>query len=137
VSGQTTEVDLRRRTGRASRLILGLVILAMAFVVGGCAGGTGSESASSRPVATTSVDLPPSYRFAPADISVAPGATVTWTNHDNFTHSVAFVDGGLPSAPMVMKPGETATFTFATAATFHYQCSFHPQNMKGTVVVEP
>jgi plastocyanin len=130
-------VDVRRRAGGATALTLGGLTLLMALAFGGCAGATGNDSASNGPIATTSVDLPPSYRFVPADISVAPGATVTWRNHDNFTHSVAFLDGGLPSAPMVMKPGETATFTFSSAGTFHYQCSFHPQNMKGAVVVTP
>ena len=33
-----------------------------------------------------SVDLPKSYKFAPAAITVTAGTTVTWTNDDNFTH---------------------------------------------------
>jgi plastocyanin len=88
-------------------------------------------------VATTSVDLPASYRFAPASIVVAKGTTVTWTNDDHFTHSVQFLDGGLSTDPLVMEPGQTATFTFDRAGTFSYQCHFHPQNMKGTVTVSP
>jgi hypothetical protein len=43
---------------------------------------------ASQPVRTSQLDLPPSYQFAPASIEVAPGITITWTNHDNFTHSV-------------------------------------------------
>lgn len=121
----TPVTGLRGRLGRGA---IALIVLAAV----GCGSG-GSTTGS--PVATAQVDLPPSYRFVPADISVAAGTTVTWTNHDNFTHSVAFLDGGLPGDPHVMKPGETATFTFATAGTFHYQCSFHPQNMKGSVIV--
>ena len=125
--------------GRNARLakVVGrrAVVAALALALAGCSGSGGAGSGASGPVATTAVDLPPSYRFAPPDISVAAGATVTWTNHDNFTHSVAFLDGGLPADPRLMKPGETATFTFTTPGTFHYQCSFHPQNMKGTVVV--
>ena len=39
------------------------------------------------PVATNRVDLPPSYKFEPALITVPDGTTVTWTNKDNFTHS--------------------------------------------------
>jgi plastocyanin len=60
---------------------------------------------------------------------------VTWTNDDNFTHSVQFKDGGLPTDPLVMQPGDHQAFTFTTPGTYHYQCSFHPQNMQGTVVV--
>jgi plastocyanin len=105
----------------------------MSLVLVGCGGGASSGGS---PVATTQVDLPPSYRFVPATISVSTGATVTWTNHDHFTHSVQFLDGGLPPAPLDLKPDATVTFTFPTAGTYHYQCSFHPQNMQGTVTVE-
>jgi plastocyanin len=100
----------------------------------GCAAGGG---AGASPVSTTSVDLPASYRFAPTAIVVAKGATVTWTNHDHFSHSVQFLDGGLPADPLVMEPGQAATFTFDKAGTFSYQCHFHPQNMKGSVTVNP
>ena len=117
------------------RRVLGLAAaLALVLILAGC----GSSQTSAAPVRTTSVDLPPSYKFAPADIVVAKGSTVTWTNHDNFSHRVQFLDGGLPTDPMVMQPGgETATFTFAQVGTYHYQCSFHPQNMQGTITVEP
>jgi plastocyanin len=82
-------------------------------------------------VATTSVDLPRSYRFAPAAISVPAGATVTWTNNDNFTHNVA-LEG---TEPLTMSPGETATFIFGTPGTYPYVCSLHPNDMQGTVLV--
>ena len=120
----------RRRGSAIAGLVLGGLALAACS-----AGGSGATS-NAIPVATTGVDLPPSYRFVPAAISVTAGSTVTWTNHDNFTHSVAFLDGGLPTEPLVMKPGQTATFTFPAPGTYHYQCSFHPQNMQGTVVVD-
>jgi plastocyanin len=92
-----------------------------------------SAAAPTAPVATNTVDLPPSYKFVPADISVPVGTTVTWTNHDNFTHSVRLIDDG--NKVMDMKPGQSVSFAFTTAGTHHYDCSFHPQNMKGTVVV--
>ena len=97
----------------------------------------GGSKAGGSPVATSNVDLPPSYKFVPPDITVKAGTTVTWTNNDNFTHSVQFTDGGLPTQPMMMERGQTATFSFSSAGTFHYQCSLHPQNMKGSVVVTP
>ncbi len=116
----------------------GVTLLAAAAlltaVVGGCAP-AGSSAAS--PVATSAVDLPPSYVYAPTDIAVAAGTTVTWTNNDHFSHSVQFLDGGLPTDPLVMDPGAAATFTFESTGVFHYQCHLHPQNMRGSVTVKP
>jgi len=112
----------------------GAVAALIALSLAGCSSASG---AGASPVATTTVDLPPSYRFAPTAIVVTPGSTVTWTNHDHFTHSVAFLDGALPTDPLVMEPGQSVTFTFPTAGTFQYQCHFHPQNMKGSVAVAP
>jgi plastocyanin len=125
---------MRSSSGAPTRRVGALLsILALiTLVLAGC-GSSGAGAAS--PVATTTVDLPQSYKFAPASIVVSTGATVTWTNHDNFSHSVQFLDGGLPGDPLVMQPGQTVTFTFDKAGTFNYQCHFHPQNMKGTVTV--
>lgn len=116
--------------GKALMATAALVIATL----GGCAP-TGSSAGT--PVATSAVDLPPSYLFAPPSISVATGATVTWTNNDHFTHSVQFLDGGLPTDPLVMDPGSAATFTFAAAGVYLYQCHLHPQNMRGSVTVSP
>jgi plastocyanin len=110
-------------------------IVAIAGLVGGCAAGAGSADPS--PAATSTVELPPSNKFVPAAISVSKGTTVTWTNSDHFTHSVQFLDGGLPGVPMPMDPGATATFQFNRPGVYHYQCHLHPQNMQGTVTVGP
>jgi plastocyanin len=117
---------------RAGALFIGLLATAGLAVAACGATGTGVDAS---PAATSTVDLPKSYKFAPVAISVAAGTTVTWTNDDNFTHSVQFKDGGLPTDPLVMQPGQHQAFTFSTPGTYHYQCSFHPQNMQGTVVV--
>jgi plastocyanin len=117
---------LRRPTTGAGAAAL-FAVLALAAI--GCSGASGGSDAS--PVATTSVDLPKSYKFAPAAITVVAGSTVTWTNDDNFTHSVR-IEGG---TPLVMKPGGSIQHTFDGPGTFTYDCSFHPQDMKGTVVV--
>ena len=104
-----------------------LILLALASVVACSASDTGGGE----PVATTEVQLPKSYRFEPVAITVPVGATVTWTNDDNFTHNVTF-EG---SEPMTMSPGGATTRTFDTAGTFPYQCTLHPQDMQGTIEV--
>ena len=106
------------------------LLFALLLVLAACGGGDGT-SASASPVATTTVDLPKSYRFEPTAIVVEAGATVTWTNHDNFSHTVGF-EG---DEPLAMAPGESVTRMFATAGEYRYVCTLHPQNMKGTVLV--
>jgi len=108
-----------------NRLALGALLLVLA------ACGGGGVAASVSPIATTTVDLPKSYKFEPAAIVVEAGSTVTWTNHDNFSHTVS-VEG---DQPLAMAPGESVTRLFATAGTYQYVCTLHPQNMKGSVIV--
>jgi plastocyanin len=84
------------------------------------------------PVPTDRVDLPRSYRFAPEDISVNVGTTVTWTNNDNFTHSVRILDTG---DVQLMRPGESVTVAFDEPGLFAYDCSLHPKDMRGSVLV--
>jgi plastocyanin len=91
-----------------------------------------ARAAQAQAVRTTEVDLPPSYVFAPASIEVAAGSTVTWTNHDNFSHSVQ-VQG--QSEVHLMRSGETAQIRFDTPGTYAYVCTLHTQNMRGTVLV--
>lgn len=93
----------------------------------GCSQAAGDAAA----LATDQVDMPKSYRFEPSAISVAPGTTVTWTNSDNFTHTVRIADEVIGEA----EPGQTITHTFPDAGTFPYDCSLHPQDMKGVVTV--
>jgi plastocyanin len=116
-----TDRTLRRGSGVAALLVL-------AAVLAGCSGGA---AAGASPVVTTSVDLPKSYKFVPADIVVDAGATVTWSNHDDFTHNVTFGS----DAALTMQPGASVTRSFPTAGTFDYLCSLHPNDMQGSVIV--
>ena len=77
-------------------------------------------------MATDQVDLPRSYKFAPEDIVVPAGTTVTWTNNDNFTHSVRLLDSG---ETQMMKPGESVTHAFTALGAYQYDCSLHPKDM--------
>ena len=86
-----------------------------------------------RPVATATVDLPRSYRYEPAAITVVAGTRVTWTNADVFTHSVRLLDLG--DTNLVMRPGESVSYTFTRTGLHRYDCAFHGQMMQGTVEV--
>ena len=118
---------------RAGRLLLPALALLGAIVMTGCAASAdGGATTVGTPVATTSIDLPRSYRFAPDAITVTAGSTVTWTNNDAFSHTVRLPDGG---EPLMMAPGASVSHVFATPGLYAYDCSLHPKDMKGTVLV--
>ena len=71
--------------------------------------------------------------FSPANVTVAVGDTVTWTNSDQLSHT-ATADGGAFDTG-ALGNGASGTITFSTAGSFPYHCSVHP-DMTGTVTVE-
>ena len=103
-------------------------VLGIGLMLAAC----GSPEAA-EPVATDHVDLPPSYRFEPEAITVPDGTTVTWTNSDNFTHNVRLIDDG--GDVLALPPGESVSFTFTGPGEHRYDCSFHPNDMSGVVIV--
>ena len=90
--------------------------------------GDSTPAASSGPA----VDIK-DFAFGPASLTVSSGDTVIWTNNDTVAHTVTASDGSFDSG--TISPGDTFTFTFSTAGSFDYVCSFHP-NMMGTIVVQ-
>lgn len=109
------------------KLLLPAVAVA-ALVAVGC-GGSGE---SGEPVATTEVEMVKSYRFDPKVIEVDAGDSVTWTNEDNFTHTVQ-VDG---QEDHEVGKGESVSITFDTPGTYRYVCTLHRQDMDGEVIVK-
>jgi len=73
-----------------------------------------------------------SSAFSPTAITVTAGATVTWTNKDAIAHTVTS-DASLFDSGSIAANG-VYSYTFATAGTYHYHCTFHTM-MTGTVVV--
>lgn len=83
--------------------------------------------------------------FAPADIVVAEGDTVTWTvtKSINEPHSVTSGESGGADVGKLFDSGTDkltangATFshTFDKAGTYAYFCQVHPAEMKGTITV--
>jgi plastocyanin len=111
------------------RQFLLLPALAAAAVFAAGCGGSGE---SSEPVATTEVQMVKSYRFDPKVIEIETGDTVTWTNEDNFTHTVE-VDG---QEDHKVEQGESFSIRFDTPGTYHYVCTLHSKDMDGEVIVK-
>jgi plastocyanin len=73
------------------------------------------------------------FTFAPAEVRIPVGATVTWTNGDDIPHTVVSTDKVFKSK--VLDSDERYSFTFGSAGTFPYFCSIHPK-MTGKVIVQ-
>ena len=73
------------------------------------------------------------FSFGPSTLTVAVGATVTWTNHDDIPHTAVSTDGVFKSK--VLDTDEKFSYTFTKAGNYPCFCSIHPK-MTGTVVVQ-
>ena len=118
-----------------------LAVLATAALLGlvGCsstssASGGAPFKVTGTAVRTDRVDMPKSYEFSPAVIEVKVGTTVTWSNHDDFPHNVTLLTGSDKTSKDV-GIGDSVGMPFAEAGTVYYHCSFHPQQMRGKVIV--
>jgi plastocyanin len=109
---------------RSKLLVVGMLAGAMLLA--------GAMPAAQAADATVNID---NFTFSPAQVTVAPGTTVTWTNRDDIPHTVtdAAEKRDFKSAPL--DTGERYAHVFSTAGTYHYFCSLHP-HMQGTVVVQ-
>ena len=72
------------------------------------------------------------FAFSPDPIEINAGDTVTWTNEDDFAHTVTADDDSFDSDNI--DGGGTFEQTFDEAGEFAYHCAIHNQ-MTGTVVV--
>jgi plastocyanin len=99
----------------------------------GAAPGTPAASPAASPAAGATAGVAiADFAFVPAELSIAAGTTVTWTNRDSVPHTATAGDGSFDTG--TIDGGASAGATFATPGTFTYACAFHP-NMTGTIVV--
>jgi plastocyanin len=94
--------------------------------------GSPSITASDQPSAANTEVKIDNFSFGPQELTVAVGATVTWTNRDDIPHTVVSTDGVFKSK--VRDTDEKFSYTFTKAGTYPYFCSIHPK-MTGKIVV--
>jgi plastocyanin len=137
-------------------LALPVALLGAAFFVGGCGNQTANQgatpsygnSAPQTPApATNSASTAPSqsadktagavkirnFAFSPASLTIKKGESVTWTNEDSTSHTIASDSNVFQSGTLAN--GQTFSFTFNTAGQFPYHCSIHPM-MKAMIIVQ-
>jgi plastocyanin len=73
------------------------------------------------------------FTYNPQQITVKPGTTVVWTNHDDIPHTVTSKTGAFKSK--ALDTDDKFSFTFTTPGRYDYFCALHP-HMTGSIVVE-
>jgi len=81
--------------------------------------------------ATVDVDIQ-GFAFSPGDLTITTGTTVRWTNLDGVAHTSTSDGAGWDSGSLAN--GQDYSFTFTTAGSYPYHCTFHP-SMTATVTV--
>jgi len=82
------------------------------------------------PQATASVSVGDNF-FDPTQSTIAVDGTVTWTWTGSIGHNVTFGSGNSPT-----QTSGTYAMAFPAAGSFPYQCTIHPGQMNGTIVVQ-
>ena len=72
------------------------------------------------------------FSFTPSTTNVAPGTTVTWTNHDDVPHTVVSTEQKFKSP--VLDTDGVFSHQFDAPGNYPYFCSLHPR-MTGRIVV--
>ncbi len=112
------------------RVVMGIVFLVSALLASSARTSYFAKAGEEKP-ATVIINID-NFSFAPKEVTVAKGTTVTWVNHDDVPHTV--VNGGVFRSK-ALDTEESFSFTFTSAGTFSYFCSVHPV-MIGRVIVQ-
>lgn len=134
-------------------LALILACLALGLVAAGCGGdddsgdsGGGDEATKTEQPAEgggggggTEVGMQ-NVQFNPAEVTVAPGETITFVNNESIPHDVHKTSGpgdDFASGPTGgMQQGDTFELTLDAAGTYGYVCDVHAPGMAGTIQVK-
>jgi len=96
-----------------------------ALVLALLAGFTIRASFAAGPPAVAIVDIT-KFMFGPSEITVAPGTTVRWINHDEVPHTVASRDKTKLFTSKAMDTDDQFEFSFANEGDYTYICTVHP-----------
>lgn len=114
-----------------------LALLGAALVAGACGGGGSDPYGEKNPVEVSGTSIRVEMTdilFQPRSVKVKPGTTVTWVNKDPVVHNVRNFQSAFLSPDV--EPGDTFSFTFDEPGNYRYECTYHPPNMIGVVIVE-
>lgn len=113
----------------------------LALTGASCASGDEPDASAGGPTITIKL-----IAFAPTDVQVAKGGTVTWRQDDVATHTVTSgrveQTGGTATAKPdsrfdsgTISKGQNFQFSFAEPGEYPFFCAIHPATMTGVVTV--
>ena len=73
------------------------------------------------------------FTFTPSALTITPGTTVKWVNHDDIPHLVA--EKGLAFKSPALDTNDAFSFTFTKPGDVEYFCVLHP-HMTGKISVK-
>lgn len=123
-------VGLRSSAHRSSRFALVALVAAFALGCSDDDDDPGTGPGTQPPPQQVTITMS-DFAFSPRVDTVAVGGTVTWVNNGPSPHTSTSAAGGWDSG-IVADEGSFPQ-VFATAGSFGYICSLHPQ-MTGTIV---
>lgn len=107
--------------------------LASILMLAGCGGG--DSGSSDRAPSAAKVDIK-DFKYAPPEVRVAAGGTVTFTNRDRADHTATTSEGAAAEFDTGrLGQGASKGVQVGEAGRYAYICTFHPY-MKATVVAE-
>jgi plastocyanin len=83
-------------------------------------------------VTTVTVDIV-DFDFQPAELEIAAGTTVTWTNVGRQPDTATAEDGSFNTG--VLTTDRSAPHTFTEPGTYPYVCTLHENTMQAVLVV--
>ncbi len=139
-----------KRRARSMQVLTGFTVVA-ALLVAGCGGGDSGTAATTTkrpPQPTTTITQPTGdqkpaavivhvgdMKFAPAEVTIKAGETVTWKFTDKVPHTVQGIgDKAMGINSPIIDKGEWS-YTFTVPGSYRYLCSLHPE-MRGTITVQ-
>ncbi|HVO56829.1 MAG TPA: cupredoxin family copper-binding protein [Dongiaceae bacterium] len=123
-------MNIARRTLAFFLAAVSVTVVARGSLAGRLRPLAASAAAPADPATQVTID---NFSFAPRDITVAPGTTITWKNRDDIPHTVVSDDKSFKSR--ALDTDDSFSYKFEKPGSYPYFCSLHPK-MTAKVVVQ-
>jgi plastocyanin len=137
MSNVSREAPVSAAAGRRdilARIAAVLVLVAFALLAFAHLSNATEVNPASTPTGEKTVEISISnFTFTPNELTITPGTTVKWVNHDDIPHLVA--EKALAFKSQALDTNDSFSFTFTKPGDVQYFCVLHP-HMTGKITVK-